>query len=171
MADSVNTGTSTYQGLAIDANSLNSLKTMSKTNSPEAIKQAAQQFEAIFLNMVMKSMRDATPQYNEFDSEQSKMFVSMLDQEMVQNLSKKGIGLADILEKQLSQGQAKSPEEWEKEGGAKAPSTVTDLHPKANTTLEKLYSNQMQLEQSGQKATSSVSNKVTSASKNTDVKE
>lgn len=139
--------TSAYQGLAIDANSLNQLKTMSsKGDSPEVIKKAAQQFEAIFLNMVLKSMRDATPKYSEFDSEQSKTFQSMLDQELVQSLSKRGIGLADILEKQLSQNQAKSAAEWEAQGGAKAPSTVTDLNPKVNTTLDKLYSNQMKYE-------------------------
>lgn len=160
--------TSAYQGLAIDANSLNQLKTMSKTNSPEAIKKAAQQFEAIFLNMVLKSMRDATPKFNEFDSEQSKTFISMLDQEMVQSLSKRGVGLADILEKQLSQGQAKTAEQWEKEGGAKAPSTVTDLHPKVNTTLEKLYSNQVLNEKADTKSSATSHKKVTPIAKNAD---
>lgn len=158
--------TSAYQGLAIDANSLNQLKAMSKTNSPEAIKKAAQQFEAIFLNMVLKSMRDATPKFNEFDSEQSKTFISMLDQEMVQNLSKRGVGLADILEKQLSKGQAKSAEQWEKEGGAKAPSTVTDLHPKVNTTLEKLYSNQLLNGKSPSKSSATLDKKITPIAKN-----
>lgn len=88
--------------LAIDANSLNQLKASARENSPEAIKAAAKQFEAVFMNMVMKSMREATPQDSPFDSEQSRTFTSMLDQQLSNNLSAKGIGLADILVRQLS---------------------------------------------------------------------
>ena len=90
------------QGLAVDANGLNGLREAAKLNSPEAIKGAAKQFEALFLNMMMKSMRDATPQNGPFDNEQTKMFTSMLDQQMSQNLAQRGIGLADVLTRQLS---------------------------------------------------------------------
>jgi flagellar protein FlgJ len=92
------------ESLAVDANGLNSLREAARQNgnSPEAIKGAAKQFEALFLNMVMKSMRDATPQNGPFDNEQTKMFTSMLDQQMSQNLAKRGIGLADVLTRQLS---------------------------------------------------------------------
>lgn len=88
--------------VAFDANSLNKLKLASKENSPEAIKGVAKQFEAIFMNMMLKSMREATPQDNPFDSEQSRTFTSMLDQQLSTNLATKGLGLADILAKQLS---------------------------------------------------------------------
>ncbi|MBB5392915.1 MULTISPECIES: flagellar assembly peptidoglycan hydrolase FlgJ [unclassified Herbaspirillum] len=90
--------------LAVDANGLNSLREAARQNgnSPEAIKGAAKQFEALFLNMMMKSMRDATPQNGPFDNEQTKMFTSMLDQQMSQNLAQRGIGLADVLTRQLS---------------------------------------------------------------------
>ena len=66
------------------------------------MKQAATQFEAMFVNMMMKSMRDATPQDGLTDSAQTKMFTSMLDQQTSQNIAKKGIGLADMLVRQLS---------------------------------------------------------------------
>jgi peptidoglycan hydrolase FlgJ len=88
--------------VAFDANSLNSLKQAAKENSPEAIKAVAKQFEAIFMNMMLKSMREATPQDNPFDSEQSRTFTSMLDQQLSSNLATKGLGLADVLAKQLS---------------------------------------------------------------------
>lgn len=89
--------------LAIDANGLNSLKQAAKENSPEAIKGVAKQFEAIFMNMMLKSMREASSsQDNPFDNEQSRTFTSMLDQQLSSNLSTKGLGLADILAKQLS---------------------------------------------------------------------
>jgi len=88
--------------LAFDANSLNDLKVSAKENTPEAIKGVAKQFEAVFLNMVLKSMRDATPHDSPFDSEQSRTFTSMLDQQLSNNLSSKGIGLAEILTRQLT---------------------------------------------------------------------
>lgn len=88
--------------LAIDANSLSHLKQAAKDNSPEAIKGVAKQFEAIFMNMMLKSMREATPQDSPFDNEQSRTFTAMLDQQLSTSLSAKGLGLADILAKQLS---------------------------------------------------------------------
>ncbi|HEY4318469.1 MAG TPA: flagellar assembly peptidoglycan hydrolase FlgJ [Herbaspirillum sp.] len=97
-------------GLATDAASVNDLKQAARKdpNSPEAIRGAAKQFEALFLNMVMKSMRDATPHDGPFDSEQSKMFTSMLDQQMSQSLAQRGVGLADVLTRQLSKGRVPS---------------------------------------------------------------
>lgn len=88
--------------VAFDANGLNNLKQAAKENSPEAIKEVAKQFEAIFMNMMLKSMREASPQDNPFDSEQSRTFTSMLDQQLTSNLSSKGLGLADVLARQLS---------------------------------------------------------------------
>jgi flagellar protein FlgJ len=88
--------------LAIDARSIDDLRMQARQNSPEALKAAAKQFEAVFMNMVMKSMRDATPQEGLFDSEQSRMYTSMLDQQISQNLASRGVGLADVLIRQLS---------------------------------------------------------------------
>jgi flagellar protein FlgJ len=56
--------------------------------------------------MMMKSMRDATPQDGMMDSQQTKMFTTMLDQQTSQNIAKKGIGLADVLVRQLSKTTA-----------------------------------------------------------------
>jgi flagellar protein FlgJ len=88
--------------LAIDANGLSGLRLAAKENSPDAAKGVAKQFEALFLNMMMKSMREATPQDGPMDSEQSKMFTTMLDQQMTQKMADKGIGLADALVRQLT---------------------------------------------------------------------
>jgi flagellar protein FlgJ len=95
-------GTELSGKLAFDANSLNKLKNSAKDNSPEAIKEVAKQFEAVFINMVMKSMRAASPQDGIFDNEQSKTFTAMLDQQLSSNLASKGVGLADILTRQLT---------------------------------------------------------------------
>jgi flagellar protein FlgJ len=93
---------------ALDTNSLGDLKQSAKSGSPEALKGAATQFESMFVNMMMKSMRDATPQDGMMDSQDTKTFTSMLDQQMSQKLAKRGIGLADVLVRQLTvqqQGQ------------------------------------------------------------------
>jgi flagellar protein FlgJ len=96
------TPTDSNAGLAIDANGLTGLRAAAKQNSPEALKAAAKQFEALFLDMMVKSMRDATPQDGLTDSEQTKTFTSMLDQQMTQNMASRGVGLADALVRQLS---------------------------------------------------------------------
>ena len=90
------------ESLAVDANSLNGLRSAATQNSPEALKGAAKQFEALFLNMMLKSMRDATPQDGMLDSQQTKMFTGMLDQQLSQNMAQRGVGLADMLARQLS---------------------------------------------------------------------
>jgi flagellar protein FlgJ len=92
----------TSNNLAIDSKNLESLKTAARQNSPEAVKAAAKQFEALFLNMMMKSMRDATPQDGMFDNSQTKLYTSMLDQQISQSLASRGVGLADMLVRQLS---------------------------------------------------------------------
>jgi len=91
----------TTQSLAIDANSLNSLK-RANNDSPEAIRAVARQFEAVLMNMMLKSMRETVPQDGITDSEQGKMFMGMLDQQLSTNLSQKGMGLTDVLVRQLS---------------------------------------------------------------------
>lgn len=89
--------------LALDARALNDLRTAAKNNPREGMKAAAQQFEAYFLQMVMKSMRDASPQDGLFDSDQTRMYTSLLDQQMSQSLSGKGaLGFAKLIEEQLS---------------------------------------------------------------------
>ena len=90
--------------LAIDTQSLGRLRAQAKQSPDQALKAAAQQFEAVFMNMMLKSMREATPQDGMMDNDQSRMFTGMLDQQLSQSLSSRGIGLADMMVKQLSRG-------------------------------------------------------------------
>ena len=94
--------------LAAGAQSLDRLRAQAKQSPEQALKLAAQQFEAVFLNMMLKSMREATPQDGMFESEQTKMFTGMLDQQLAQSMSSRGVGLADIMIKQL--GRSTSPD-------------------------------------------------------------
>jgi flagellar protein FlgJ len=99
----MNTPFNTVNGLAVDSQNLDALRTQAKQSPDKALEAAAKQFEAVFMNMMLKSMREATPQDGMFDNEQTKMFTSMLDQQLSQSLGgKRGIGLADMMVKQLS---------------------------------------------------------------------
>jgi len=81
---------------------LSALRREAKSNSPEALRKTAQQFEAIFLQMVLKSMRDASPGGGLFDSYQGKFYRGMFDQQIALTMSEgKGIGLTDVIVRQL----------------------------------------------------------------------
>jgi flagellar protein FlgJ len=86
-----------------DINGLAKLKVAAREQSPAAIKEVAKQFESVFLNMVMKSMRQAKLADSVLDSKQSEFYQDMYDQQMAIQLSgKPGVGLADMIVKQLS---------------------------------------------------------------------
>lgn len=99
----------TAAGLAIDTQSLGQLRAQAKNSPDQALKAAAQQFEAVFMNMMLKSMREATPQDGMMDSEQTRLFTGMLDQQLSQSMSSRGIGLADMMVKQLSRTGLAAP--------------------------------------------------------------
>lgn len=88
----------------LDPRSFGDLKRLAgEGNSPEALRAAAQQFEAVFMQMVFKAMRDATPQDGLFDSEHTRLFQSMHDQQISSDIAQrgKGLGLADAIFRQL----------------------------------------------------------------------
>lgn len=88
--------------LAADSQGVAKLRQAAQQNSPQALRAVAHQFEALFTEMMLKSMRDATPQDGVLDNDQTRLYTSMLDQQLSQNLANKGIGLADMLVRQLS---------------------------------------------------------------------
>jgi flagellar protein FlgJ len=115
--------------LALDTQSLEQLRAQAKNSPDQALKAAAQQFESVFLNMMLKSMREATPQDGMFDSEQTRMFTGMLDQQLAQSMSSRGVGLADIMVKQLGRNMGVQPPA----GGApgKQPAEISPPQPAA----------------------------------------
>jgi flagellar protein FlgJ len=87
--------------LALDVQGLNSLRQSAKQNSPEALKASAQQFEGVFINMMLKSMRQATAAAGQEQSQDSQLYTSMLDQQLSQTMAQRGIGLADMMLRQM----------------------------------------------------------------------
>jgi flagellar protein FlgJ len=115
--------------LATDARSLDALRNQAKKDPDKALKAAATQFEALFMQMLLKSMRDATPQFDPAASDAGRTYTGMLDQQLSQSLSGKGLGLADVMMKQLARAQQP------KDGKAVAPA---DAKAVPTVGLEKL---------------------------------
>lgn len=88
--------------LSIDSRSLDNLRSAAAQDPKSAMRQAAVQFESIFMQMVMKSMREATSKSGLMDSSSVDTFTGMLDTQMTQKWSGRAGGLADMIERQLS---------------------------------------------------------------------
>jgi len=96
-----------------DLNRLNQLKVGKDRDGAENVRKVAQEFESLFMNEMLKSMRSATEvmsKDNPFNSQASKQYQDMHDQQLSVTLSKEGggIGLADVLIRQLSKQQEPS---------------------------------------------------------------
>jgi flagellar protein FlgJ len=89
-------------GLATDSRSLDQLKRAARDDPRQAVKKVATQFEALFMQMVLKSMRDATPHAGLLDSQEQDMYRGMLDQQVAQQIAGKGTGLAELIARQLA---------------------------------------------------------------------
>lgn len=98
-------------GVYTDFQGLTRLRAEAHTNSPETLRAVAQQFEALFTQMMLKSMRDASLGDDLFDGGgETKQYRDMFDQQLALTMSKgRGIGLADMLVQQLSGGLGAPP--------------------------------------------------------------
>jgi flagellar protein FlgJ len=87
-----------------DINGLAALKQDPK--SPQAISAVAQQVEALFLQMMLKSMRDATAAEDP-DGNEMGMYQDMFDKQVALNISQHAdLGIAKLLKRQLTQRAA-----------------------------------------------------------------
>ncbi|MEO8007894.1 MAG: flagellar assembly peptidoglycan hydrolase FlgJ [Betaproteobacteria bacterium] len=90
--------------LASDAQGIDALRLKAKTDPKGAVKETARQFEALLMNVMLKSMRETVAQDGLFDSEQTRLYTSMLDQQLSQSMAQRGIGIAEVLTRQLTPG-------------------------------------------------------------------
>lgn len=89
---------------AIDFHGLNQLRQQAAggQNEQQTLRQVAGQFESLFVTMMLKSMRQASLAEGLFDSDQSKMYQDMADQQLASDLSMGGgLGLQDVIMRQL----------------------------------------------------------------------
>lgn len=86
---------------ALDVGGFQRLQHTARVDPEAGVNGAAQQFEALFIQMMMKSMREAIPSSGLMDSSATNTYQSMLDQQWSQVMASRGMGLADVLVEQL----------------------------------------------------------------------
>ncbi|KMY86058.1 Flagellar protein FlgJ [peptidoglycan hydrolase] [Candidatus Paraburkholderia calva] len=95
---------------ALDVQGFDAMRAQANKDPQAGLKEATKQFDAVFTQMMLKSMRDATPSDSPLDSNDSKSFTAMLDQQLSQQMSSKGIGVADMMLKQLQRNAGVKPD-------------------------------------------------------------
>ncbi|OBS09839.1 flagellar assembly peptidoglycan hydrolase FlgJ [Acidihalobacter prosperus] len=122
LASNVGALASTYtdfQGLA-------QLKAAAQTNSPGARRAAAKQFEAVFIQMMLKAMREATPQHGLLDNSQTRLYQGLYDHQLAIELAgRDALKLGGLIDHSLGGRPAKPPA---------APAVSMPLAPPPNPT-------------------------------------
>lgn len=87
---------------AWDAQSLNELKAKAGQDPQANLRPVARHVEGMFVQMMLKSMREALPKDGLFSSDQTRLYTSMYDQQIAQQMTAgKGLGLAEEMVKQM----------------------------------------------------------------------
>ena len=90
------------QALAADGRALNALKVQAGQNSPEAAREAAKQFESLFMREMIKSMREATMKSGLLDGAEGNLANDMYDQQLSVQMSGLPGGLTEAIQRQLT---------------------------------------------------------------------
>ncbi|MFO8003294.1 flagellar assembly peptidoglycan hydrolase FlgJ [Thioalkalivibrio sp.] len=92
---------------ATDFQGFSDLRRMAREDAPEAADTAARQFEALFIQMMLKSMRDAMPVDSGMEGDQTRFYRDMFDQQIALEMSRgEGIGMRESLLRELAPGTA-----------------------------------------------------------------
>jgi flagellar protein FlgJ len=92
-----------------DLQGLNALRAMARSDSPQAANAVAHEFEAMFIQTMLKSMREATLTENPFESEQMRMYQDLFDKQIAMDLASRGeLGVTDLIAKHLGENKTAS---------------------------------------------------------------
>jgi len=111
----------------LDFSGLGELRGQAQTNQDKALKESAQQFEGLFIQMMMKSMREASTPMKDEENESNarETFENMFDKEVSVQMAKRGaMGVADFMAKAVKQQTQPSTVDMLKAR------TAMPLHPK-----------------------------------------
>jgi flagellar protein FlgJ len=98
----ISSATPSSNDLAIDVRGVDSLRQLERKDPKKAALEVAREFEALLTNQMLKSMREATPKYDEMESGTADMFRGMHDQQLSQMWSKQGgVGFAESIVRQI----------------------------------------------------------------------
>ena len=97
------------QALASDQRSLDALRHGAAKDPKSAARETANQFESLFMNELMKSMRASTEASGLMDNQITKLGTEMLDAQLVTKMVGRPGGLADVIARQLERQMALVP--------------------------------------------------------------
>lgn len=116
------------QGLGFDARSLDGLRGSAARDPKAAVREAARQFESLFMQELMKSMRSTTLASGMLENQGSKLGTEMLDAQLSTSLTGMKGGLSEAIMRQLERQMGLSP----------GPIPATGARASANTTAQPL---------------------------------
>ena len=89
-----------------DFSGLKDLGVQARLEPNEAAKEVAQQFESLFIELMMKSMRSATPKDSLFGSDQMEAYQDIADKQLALDMAASGgLGIAEIIQQQIMHTQ------------------------------------------------------------------
>ncbi|ANZ22550.1 flagellar biosynthesis protein FlgJ [Buchnera aphidicola (Diuraphis noxia)] len=80
---------------------VNELKYQIRNDPKKYLRQTAMEVESLFIQILLKSMRDSLPKESSLDNNQSRLYEEIYDQKISQEMSKKGIGLTEVILNQI----------------------------------------------------------------------
>ena len=96
----------------LDFNALAQLKGDAARDPSRAVRKTAEQFEAYFIQQMMKTMRESIEKSDLVEGGNIEMYQDLMDKEVSLSMAKRGgMGLADMLERQMNQAQIQSTQE------------------------------------------------------------
>ena len=110
-----------------DFSALGSLRARARADREGAVDEVARQFESLFTQMMLRSMRDASFGGGLLDSQQSRFYRDMYDQQLAIELSsQRGLGLAEVIKRQLqgmqpASGAGRTPTDYRVQAITPAP--------------------------------------------------
>ena len=135
----------------LDFEGLSQLKGQARQDAKSATRETAQQFEAMFIQMMMKSMRESVMKSDLSENAPLETYQGMFDKEVSMQLAKRNsMGLADMLVKNLEQMEAAKMSTADilkmREEGGMPPAKPISLNPKENALpLNKEHSPEFKL--------------------------
>lgn len=94
-----------------DVQGLAALRTQAREGSPEALAVAAKQFEAYLVQQLLHASREANPEGGVLGNEGGGLYEDMFDKQIALTVTAgRGLGVADLLVRQLGQGADSAPE-------------------------------------------------------------
>jgi Rod binding domain-containing protein len=96
----------------LDFNALAQLKGDAARDPSKAVRKTAEQFEAYFIQQMMKTMRESIEKSDLVEGGNIDMYQDLMDKEVSLSMAKRGgMGLADMLERQMNQAQIQSTQD------------------------------------------------------------